>query len=82
MGNIRNVGVILSGGRGVRAGKELPKQYQEVCGKMIIEYVIDAFKQSVHTDVIIVAAETCYFEELKKFGCICVEGGKERNVIN
>ena len=79
MSNIRNVGVILSGGRGVRAGQGLPKQYHKVCGKMIIEYVMDAFKQSAHADVILVAAEQSYFEELKAFGCICVEGGKERN---
>ncbi|MBO5178247.1 MAG: 2-C-methyl-D-erythritol 4-phosphate cytidylyltransferase [Lachnospiraceae bacterium] len=79
MSNIRNVGVILSGGRGVRAGHGLPKQYHKVCGKMIIEYVIEAFKQSAQTDVILVAAEPGYFEELKAIGCICVEGGRERN---
>ena len=73
------IGVILSGGKGIRAGGNLPKQYHDVCGKMIIEYVIEEFKKSVHTDVIVIAAEDCWFEKLENLGCICVPGGKERN---
>ncbi len=79
MNKVCNIGVVLSGGKGVRAGSNLPKQYHSVCGKMIIEYVIDAFRKSVHTDVIIIAAEECWFEKLKGLDCICVEGGLERN---
>ena len=79
MNKICSVGVILSGGKGVRAGSDLPKQYHNICGKMIIEYAIDEFKKSVHTDVIIIAAEDCWFEKLESLGCVCVEGGKERN---
>ena len=79
MSNICNVGVILSGGRGVRAGSDIPKQYHKVCDRMVIEYVIDEFKKSVNTEVIIIAAEKYYFDKLKSFDCIFVEGGKERN---
>lgn len=79
MEKICNVGVVLSGGKGVRAGSNLPKQYHSVCGKMIIEYVIDEFKKSLHTDVIIIAAEECWFEKLESLDCICVAGGLERN---
>ena len=79
MEKVCNVGVVLSGGKGVRAGSSLPKQYHSICGKMIIEYVIDEFKKSLHTDVIIVAAEECWFEKLEKLGCVCVAGGLERN---
>lgn len=79
MNDVKNIGVILSGGRGVRAGCALPKQYQTVNGKKIIEYVIDAFKESASVDRIIIAAEKFYFNGLSQYGCVCVESGKERN---
>lgn len=79
MDKICNVGVILSGGKGVRAGSELPKQYHSVCGKMIIEYIIDEFKKSKYTDVTIIAADESWFEKLGHLDCICVKGGLERN---
>lgn len=79
MKKIDNIGVILSGGKGVRAGGNMPKQYHKVCGKMIIEYVVEAFKESNYTDVVIIAAEECWHEELNRLGCICISGGLERN---
>ena len=75
----RNIGVILSAGKGVRAGGKLPKQYIKVQGKLIVEYAIEAFKQSSETDVILIAAEEDWGEELKKLDCTFVAGGSERN---
>lgn len=74
-----NIGVILAGGRGIRAGGNIPKQYRKVKGKRIIEYVFEAFENASAIDKIIVAAEECFFSEVENLGCICVPGGKERN---
>lgn len=74
----QNVGVILSGGSGKRAGTTIPKQYCKVKDKMVIEYVIDAFKKSKLIDAIIIAADQTYYEYIEKYDCILVEGGKER----
>lgn len=56
-----NVGVILSGGSGVRFGSELPKQYWTLRGRMVIEYSLQAFRESRLTDacVVVLAPELC-----------------------
>ncbi len=74
-----NIGVILAGGKGLRAGKMLPKQYCSVKGRMIIDYVYEAFELSDSIDIIIIAADKDYFDYFRKYDCICIEGGKERN---
>ncbi|MGN1105364.1 MAG: 2-C-methyl-D-erythritol 4-phosphate cytidylyltransferase [Huintestinicola sp.] len=79
MDNIKNIGVILSGGKGLRAGGNIPKQYQSVNGRMIIEYVAEAFRNSKETDLIIIAADKAYHSLLDPLQCECIEGGKERN---
>lgn len=79
MKKVRNIGVILSAGKGVRAGANLPKQYVKVNGKMIVEYVIEAFKQSLETDIILIVAEESRKKELDTFDCAFVTGGVERN---
>ena len=38
-----NIALILSGGTGVRLGANIPKQYIQVNGKMIISYCLDMF---------------------------------------
>lgn len=36
-----NIALVLAGGTGVRLGADIPKQYIEVNGKMIIDYCLE-----------------------------------------
>jgi len=37
--------IILAGGQGERFGDTLPKQFQKVNGRMVIEYTLDRFSR-------------------------------------
>lgn len=39
-----HIALIVAGGRGYRAGGDLPKQYQSIAGKTLLRHTIDAFK--------------------------------------
>lgn len=55
-----NIAVILAGGTGTRFGGDLPKQFIEVCGRMIIEYAVDAFQYNDNiSEIAIVCNENC-----------------------
>ena len=41
----KNIAVILSGGKGMRFGLDIPKQFAKLAGKSIIEHSIEAFEQ-------------------------------------
>ena len=50
-----NISVILAAGEGTRMKSKIPKVLHEVCGKPILEYVINASKgASVEKNVVIV----------------------------
>jgi 2-C-methyl-D-erythritol 4-phosphate cytidylyltransferase len=54
-----NVAVILAGGKGVRMGADLPKQFLKLSGKKVIEHTIEAFEQNpAINEIIIVSNET------------------------
>lgn len=36
-----NIALVLAGGTGMRLGADIPKQYIEVNGKMIIDYCLE-----------------------------------------
>ncbi|MDP7465252.1 MAG: 2-C-methyl-D-erythritol 4-phosphate cytidylyltransferase, partial [Candidatus Marinimicrobia bacterium] len=38
-----NSAVIVAGGRGIRIGLDLPKQFHELCGREIISYSVETF---------------------------------------
>lgn len=48
----RYVAVILAGGSGTRFGADVPKQFLEIDGRMLIEYAVDAFQENPHIDEI------------------------------
>ncbi len=46
--------VIVAAGRGTRAGGDVPKQWQSLAGRRVIDWTIDAFKASPHIGAIVV----------------------------
>lgn len=83
---MKNIAIILAGGKGKRMGADISKQFLTVNGKPIICYTIEAFQKSELIDEIIVVLpkdEIDYFnkEILGKYDLnisMIVEGGKER----
>lgn len=76
-----NVALIMSGGVGKRFGSDLPKQYNTIKGRPIIDYVIDACKKSKLTDRIVVVCDpSCvgYSEYLKNGEVDIALNGNER----
>lgn len=59
---MRNIAIILAGGSGTRFGADIPKQFLNVNGKMIIEYTIDAFHKNEDIDEIAVVCHADYIE--------------------
>lgn len=52
-----NIAMIMSDGIGKRFGTAIPKQYNLIKGKAVIDYVIEACKQSRLTDAIVVVCD-------------------------
>lgn len=82
----RNIAVILAGGSGARLGRDCPKQFLKVAGKLIIEHTIDVFEGHDKVDEIAVVCKEEYAAQIealilknryKKLRKILV-GGKER----
>lgn len=82
----RNIAIVLAGGSGKRMGTNVPKQYLEIRGRMVIEYAIDAFDKNENIDEVAVVVSADNVETMqeiasnnswKKLQRILV-GGKER----
>ena len=54
-----NIALIIAGGRGMRMGQEIPKQFLTVYDKPVIAYTMEAFEK--HPDIDVIAV-------------VCVEG--------
>ncbi|MGL1892352.1 MAG: 2-C-methyl-D-erythritol 4-phosphate cytidylyltransferase [Spirochaetaceae bacterium] len=85
--------ILLSGGVGSRSGKNLPKQYSEIFGKMIISYCLNSICEAEVTDELIIVYGEGFLELLQQimleyqdqFGSIkYVLGGNSRqdSVLN
>lgn len=87
-----NVAVILAGGKGIRAGLKVPKQFAEVFGKPVIAYTLDIFQQHPQIDAIEIVCVKGYSDLLsgicEKYGITklikIVEGGEtyQMSVLN
>lgn len=83
---MKNVAIILAGGSGMRLGGELPKQFLQVAGKMIIEHSIEAFEHSTDIDEIAIVSRQDFIPEVEalvarnKYNKVrqVLAGGKER----
>ena len=59
-----NVAIILAGGKGVRAGLNVPKQFAEVLGKPVIAYTLDIFQNHPEYDAIEIVCVKGYIDTL------------------
>lgn len=53
----KHVAVVLAGGKGSRMGTDIPKQYIEVNGKMLICHTLDCFQRSFVDEIVVVAGQ-------------------------
>lgn len=82
----RNIAVVLAGGSGRRMGTNVPKQYLEIRGRMVIEYAIDAFDKNPHIDEVAVVVSADNVETMQEISSAnswsklarILVGGKER----
>ncbi|MBR3368448.1 2-C-methyl-D-erythritol 4-phosphate cytidylyltransferase [Candidatus Saccharibacteria bacterium] len=76
-----NIAIILSGGVGNRFGSKIPKQYLDLCGKPVINYVLDVAYNSQLIDEIVLVMDKQYLPITDISGkkkTHIVENGKER----
>ncbi len=76
-----NVAIILSGGVGKRFASDIPKQYMDLCGKPVIEYVLEAALNSKSIDQIVLVMDDKYKSYIKQYEnkkVHIVPNGKER----
>ena len=55
-----NIALILSGGSGTRVGEDIPKQYIDVDGRMIITYCLETLAEHDEIDAIQIVADTSW----------------------
>ncbi len=83
--------IIPAGGKGLRSGFTLPKQYLKINGKELIAYTLEVFQNNRSVDDITVSADPYYFDLLKKikkkysltkFNRIVEGGNKRQDSVN
>ena len=60
-----NMVLILAGGRGVRYGGEVPKQYTMVLGQTVLGYTLQAFQRAPEIDAIQVVCQGEYDQQVR-----------------
>lgn len=76
-----NVAIILSGGTGKRFGTKLPKQYSKLCGRPVIDYVLESVFNTKNIDEVVLVIDKEYINLInipKKKKVHLVENGHER----
>jgi len=63
---MKNIAIILAGGSGSRIGGDIPKQFQKVAGKKIIEHTIDVFENNEQIDEIAIVSREDYIPEVEQ----------------
>lgn len=61
-----NIALILSGGRGLRLGADIPKQYIEAGGRTIISYCIETIAKSSYIDAVQIVADDMWHDRIRK----------------
>lgn len=61
-----NIALVLSGGSGKRMGGDIPKQYVQVNGRMIIDYCLETFAKQDEIDAIQIVAEESWQDVIRE----------------
>ena len=64
--SIKNIAIILAGGSGTRFGGEIPKQFQFLDGKRVIDYSVETFSNHKDIDCIIIVCHRDWLKILKQ----------------
>ena len=75
-----NSAVIVAGGRGIRLGLDLPKQFHELCGREIISYSVETFLNHPEIHEVIIVTPYDWVDHVTQIypKCKAVEGGTKR----
>ena len=84
---MKHIGIVVSAGKGLRVGGDVPKQYMDLCGRPVITYCLQAMQESFIDEIVIVvgAGDVEYVKKeiVEKFSFTkvkaVVEGGAERS---
>jgi len=60
---MKNIVVVLSGGKGERFESSLPKQFIKLAGKSVIEYTLNSFDRHSMVDQIVIVSKEDYIEK-------------------
>ena len=63
---VKNVVLVMSGGSGTRFGADKPKQYCDMKGRPVIEYVLEACKLSMRTDQVVIVTARDYVDSVRE----------------
>ena len=75
----RTAAIIVAAGRGTRAGGEVPKQWQRLAGRRVIDWTVNAFRAAPGVDeIVLVLHEQELHRAREFFGTTAVAGGDTR----
>lgn len=81
-----NIALVLAGGTGTRLGADIPKQYIEVRGKMIIDYCLETMEHSNDIAEVWIVADEMWCEHIKKVdkfkGYACPGRNRQLSIYN
>ena len=81
-----NIALVLAGGTGTRLGADIPKQYIEVRGKMIIDYCLETMEHSSDIAEVRIVADEMWREHIKKVdkfkGYACPGRNRQLSIYN
>ena len=71
--------LIVAAGRGTRAGGEIPKQWQKIAGKSVLDWTLQAFEGIGQIVLVVHPDDMVRAGPVIKNGAICVPGGATRD---
>jgi 2-C-methyl-D-erythritol 4-phosphate cytidylyltransferase/2-C-methyl-D-erythritol 2,4-cyclodiphosphate synthase len=79
---MKTVAIVLAAGRGVRAGGDLPKQWQMLAGRPVVSHALQAFRDApgIEQVVLVHHADDLALAEAVADGALLVAGGATRDV--
>ena len=81
-----NIALVLAGGTGTRLGADIPKQYIEVRGKMIIDYCLETMEHSNDIAEVWIVADEMWREHINKVdkfkGYACPGRNRQLSIYN